>query len=552
MAIIYQTDVQARKSLLSGVEQLAKLVTITMGPKGRNVALDRLWHPPVILHDGVSVAKEIDLSDEFENMGAQLVKEAAEKTNDKAGDGTTTATLLAWKLVERGFRLIDQHVNPQILKDGMFQAVKDVAEELQANSRQLSDADVKAVATISAASEEIGDLIAEAVGKVGQDGVITVEEGMGYETTIEYKEGMSFDKGFGGPLFVTNENEQIAELDNPYILFTDMDIVSMQDLADFLDNILDQEHRKIVIIANLVDGWAMKTLAENIKRGTIQCICIPTPSFGFKRLWMLEDMATLTGGTVITRQSGRTLASVTQEELGTCERVWCDSDNTKIIGGKGDPEAIKARIEGLKGQVEKQESEFEQRQLQQRIAKLSGGVATLKVGAVSEVELKERKERVVDAVEATKAAVAEGIVAGGGIALLYAQEKLRENEKVALSSDYEEGYRLVLDVLHEPFVKILTNAGRNWETVAEKVEAQTYHEADQIARRKPNYGYNVMTEQFGDMFQMGVIDPLRVTKQALVNAVSVAAMILTTEGLVSKKHEDTLSPLEKQLLNTPN
>lgn len=535
MAIAYQTDKEARESLASGVRKLAQLVTITLGPKGRNVALDKKWSAPSVVHDGVSVAKEVELPNKFENMGAQLVLEAASKTADRAGDGTTTATLLAWKLVDRGMRLIEEGVNPMMMKEGMDKAVSSIVHTLTSQARKIEEGDLLKVATISAANPEMGKIIATALEKVGKNGVITVEEGMGEETTIEFKEGMMFDKGYGSPAFVTNEKKMIAEILNPYILYTDMAIDSLQDFSDFLDNVLTEKDRNIVIIADAFEGMTLPFLLDNHKKGFIRAIAVQAPSFGNKRIWALEDMAALTGGTVITRQSGRLLSSITIKELGRADKVWADADNTKIIGGHADKSIAQERINALTDQIKSQESEFEKRQLLQRIAKLSGGVAIIKVGARTEAELKDRKERLNDAVEATKSAVAEGIIAGGGIALL---EKCQDSSHLLQQEDDKDiiaGINLVFAVLDEPIKRILKNAGRNEETIIEKIRE----------KKLTGYGYNIITNEYGNMFELGVVDPVRVTRQALQNATSVASMILTTEGLITQLPEDAKSPLEQ-------
>jgi chaperonin GroEL len=536
MAIIYQTNEEARKSLASGVQQLAQLVTITLGPKGRNIALDRKWNPPMIVHDGVSVANAVELKDPFENMGAMLVKEAANKTADRAGDGTTTSTLLAWKIIEGGMKLIDSGSNPMIMKEGMDQAVEKIVHTLSSFARPIQDNDIENVATISAANPEIGKIIAEAMKHVGIDGVITVEEGTDQETVIEYKDGMMFDEGCDVPAFVTNEKEQSAEIEKPMILFTDMIIDSMQDLSDFLDNILTENDRNIVIVAHGFEGATLPLLVNNHKQGVIRALAIKAPFFGHKRIWMLEDMAALTGGTVITRQSGRTLASIKKEELGRADKVVADTLTTKIVGGKGTKEAIGQRIIAIKEQVKKEPSEFEKKQLKQRIAKLTGGAAIVKVGAKTEAELKDRKERIIDAVEATKSAVAEGIVAGGGIALLQCQDS--NPLPTDSDPDIQAGMRLVYSVLSEPIKKILQNAGKTPEIILNNIN-ETRRLLISERDTGNDHGYNVATNGYGNMFAMGVIDPLRVTRQALENAVSVSSMILTTEGLITFEPENS-------------
>lgn len=528
MPIIYKTEKEAREACAAGVKKLAKLVTITMGPKGRNVVLDKTWSNPQIIHDGVSVAREIELEEPFENMGAQLVKEAASKTADLAGDGTTTATLLAWKIVEKGNTLIDAGANPMILKEGIDAAIREVSEYLTKKSQTITPEDISKVATISAANPEVGKIISEAIEKVGENGVITVEEGLGEETILEHKEGMMFDKGYGSPYFVTDQEAMACEILDPMILFTDLAIDSIQDFSDFLDHVITEQNRNIVIIADKFEGYTLPTLITNHVKGSIRANAIQAPSFGHKRIWMLEDMATMCGGTVITRQSGRTLASVKPEELGHADKIWSDASVTKIIGGKGNKEEIHNRIKALTAQMKKEESDFEKKNIKERIARLSGGVAIIKVGAPTEAELKDRKERMIDAVEATKSAIAEGIIPGGGVALLECQDSLRPLVFDETESDYTKGYKLILGILDEPIKKIFENAGKTPEILLTKIKE----------KQEEGYGYDVLKERFGNMMEMGIIDPTKVTRQAIEKAGSVAGMILTIGGLVTKKKEE--------------
>jgi chaperonin GroEL len=533
MAKIIQLYAEARKSLLFGVRKLAEPVTITMGPKGRNVVLDRMWSTPSVVHDGVSVAKEIVLKDPFENMGAQLVKDAAQKTSDRAGDGTTTSTLLAWQMIEKGHKEVERGTDPMQMKEGMEYATIQVIECLAKWSRQLKDGDIEKVATISAANADTGRLISEVLEKVGYDGTIDVIENTGgFETKVEYKEGLSFDKGYITNEFVTNKDDQVAEIENPYILFTDMKITSMQDFTDFVDKIITPEERKIVVIADSLEGDTLPFLVTNHTKGALQAIAIHAPSFALKRKWILEDMAILTGGTFVSRESGRTLASLTRADLGRADKVWCDADNTKILGGRGDEKAIKERIEQIKLQITKQSSEFEKKHLEERIAKLSKGVAIIKVGALTDTEINDRRERMVDAVEATKSAIAEGITAGGGVALLKCQDSLRHLLDEKRNIDFLRGVEIVLDTLSDPMRKILTNANEIPEMIMSTMSFSS----------RANDGYDVVAKKFGDMYEMGIIDPVKVTRQALQNATSVAGTILTAEALVSNEPEDTKMP----------
>ncbi len=525
--IKYGSD--ARNALLSGVNQLAQAVVTTLGPKGRNVALDKKWGAPNVIHDGVTVAKEIELADPFENMGAQLVKEAASKTGDVAGDGTTTATLLAQQIVTFGMKQVNSGANPMILKAGIQRGVEEVVAEIKKMSKPIkSKGEIEQVATVSAADPQIGKLIAEALDKVGKDGVVTVEEGKGLNMEIEYKEGMEFDKGYASAYFVTNADKMEAEIDNPYILITDKKISSLQELLPFLESLI-KVSKNLVIIADDIDGEALATLVVNKLKGTFNALAIKAPGFGDRRKAMLEDIAALTGGTVISEDTGRKFDSVTLDDCGTAEKVWADKDNTRIIGGKGNKTAVDARVKQIKAELEATTSDYDKEKLQERLAKLVGGVAVINVGAATELELKEKKERVIDAVAATKAAVEEGIVPGGGVALLRARKVLEAKPKDA-KTDEEHGMQILYDALSLPIRMIVKNAGADDQEVLQKVEAN----------KAVDFGYNVLTNDFGSMLEAGIVDPAKVTRGALQNASSVAVMILTTECLVTdipKKEE---------------
>ncbi len=531
--IIFSED--ARKKLAKGVNILAKAVVTTLGPRGRNVALDRKWGAPNVIHDGVTVAKEIELADPFENMGAQLVKEAASKTNDVAGDGTTTSTLLAQALVNEGLKNITAGANPMILKRGVEKAVSEVVSELKKMAKKIPLEDKEAVtqvATISAGDRKIGELIAEAIQKVGKDGVVTVEEGKGLEMEIEYKEGMEFDRGYVSPYFVTDPEKMVAEVENPYILITDKKISAVSDILPFLEKIV-KVTKNIVIIADEVEGEALATLVVNKLRGTFNALVVKAPGFGDRRKAMLEDIAILTGGTVISEDLGKKLENVEPEDCGRADKVWADKESCRIIGGKGDPEKIKARIAQIRREIEETTSEFDKEKLQERLAKLSGGVAVIKVGAATEVELKEKKERVNDAVSATKAALEEGIVPGGGVALLKARAVLKDLREKAEFEEERTGVDIVYKALAEPVRMLAKNAGVDEGWVARKVEEA----------KEKDYGFNCLTLEFGSMYKFGVVDPVKVVRTALENAASVANMVLTTEALVTdipeKKEEKT-------------
>lgn len=512
---------EAREALKKGIDIVAKAVVTTLGPKGRNIALDKKWGAPSIVHDGVSVAKEIDLPDPFENMGAQLVKEAASKTNDNAGDGTTTSTLLAQVMTDKGMKKIDEGANPMIVKKGIEKAVAAITAELKKMAKPIKGKEeIAQVATISAGDETIGAKIAEALEKVGRDGVVTVEEGKGLTIDIEYKEGMEFDRGYASAYFVTNADKMEAEIEDAYILLTDKKISSIQDLLPFLEKFV-KVSKSLVIIADEIDGEALATLVVNKLRGTFNVLAIKAPGFGDRRKEMLEDIATLTGGTVISEDTGMTFESIEVTHLGQADKVWADKDNARIIGGKGEKSAITSRVESIKKQIKASDSDFDKEKFEERLAKLSGGVAQINVGAATEIELNDKKERVKDAVGATKAAVEEGIVPGGETALLRAQSALK-NVKVE-KGDEQIGLEIVSESLEEPIKWLAKNAGDNENEVLKKV----------LASKDNDFGYNALTGEFGSMTKMGIIDPVKVTRSALQNAASVAMMVLTTEGLIT-------------------
>ena len=524
---------EARTKLVTGVSKLARAVVTTLGPKGRNVAIDKKWGAPTVLHDGVSVAKEVELQDPFENMGAQLVKEAASKTNDIAGDGTTTATLLAEQIVIAGMESITKGANPMQMKRGIDKAVAAVVKELGNIKKDLKESDWEAVATISAQNPEIGKRIAEALLSVGRDGVVTVEDSKGMEFAIEKKEGMQFDKGYASAYFATDASNMDATIENPYILIIDQKISALNDIVPFLENTM-KVTKNIVIIADDIDGEALAMLVVNKMRGNFNVLAVKAPAFGDRRKAILQDIAILTGGTVISEDTGRKLDSVTIEDLGQADRVWADKDNTQIIGGKGDKVALEARLTQIKKEYEKASSEFDKEKLAERIAKLSGGVAVIKVGAATEVELNELKERVKDAVGATKAAIDEGIVPGGGVALLKAR-KVLEGLK-GDNSDEEVGIQIIKDSLSQPLRWLAKNSGFDEDLAVKTVEDS----------KNINFGFNALTLDFEDMIKAGILDPVKVTRSALQNAASVAAMILTTECLI------TDIPEEKKDVATPN
>ncbi len=521
--IIYGDD--ARQKLSNGVNQLARAVVTTLGPRGRNVGIDRKWGAPTVVHDGVTVAKEIELEDPFENMGAQMVKEAASKTNDVAGDGTTTSTLLTQAMVSHGIKNITAGSNPMILKRGMDAAVEEVVVQVQKMARKIPTDDIAQitqVATISAANEEIGTIIAEAIKKVGKDGVVTVEEGRSLQMESEHKEGMEFDRGYASPYFVTNSERMEAEIEDPYILITDKKISSVSDMLPFLEKVV-KVSKNIVIVAEDVDGEALATLVVNKLRGTFNILVVKAPGFGDRRKAMLEDIAILTGGTVISEDIGKKLENVEVEDLGRADQVWADKENTRIVGGRGDKASLKARIGQIKKEMDASSSDFDKEKLQERLAKLAGGVVVIKVGAATEVEMKEKKERVNDAVSATKAALEEGIVSGGGTTYLQARKALIALRKKMKFDEEKIGVDIVYKSLGEPIKMIAQNSGMDPGQVMYQVEE----------KNDPDYGFDAINRDFGSMIKKGIIDPAKVVRTAIQNAESIAAAILTTEALVA-------------------
>ncbi len=524
--IAYGED--ARKALMSGVDQLADTVKITLGPKGRNVVLDKKFGAPLITNDGVTIAKEIELDDPFENMGAQLVKEVSIKTNDVAGDGTTTATLLAQALIREGMKNVTAGANPMILKKGIADAVDVAVKAVMENSQQVTgSADIARVATVSSQDEFIGNLIAEAMEKVTTDGVITVEESKTAETYSEVVEGMMFDRGYIAPYMVTDTDKMVAELENPLILITDKKISTTQEILPLLEGIV-QAGRKLLIIAEDVEGEALTTLVLNKLRGTFTVVAVKAPGFGDRRKEMLQDIATLTGGTVITSDLGLELKDTTMDQLGTARQVKIEKENTIIVDGAGDKDAIKGRVAQIRQQIETSTSDFDREKLQERLAKLAGGVAVIKVGAATEIEMKEKKLRIEDALAATKAAVEEGIVAGGGIACMNAIPAVADFVET-LDGDAKTGANIVLKALEEPLRQIAANAGLEGSVIVENIKREN----------KVGYGFNALTEEYTDMMEAGIVDPTKVTRSALQNASSVASMVLTTESLVADIKEPT-------------
>ncbi|MBP7196801.1 MAG: chaperonin GroEL [Anaerolineaceae bacterium] len=517
---------EARRYLKNGVDAVANAVATTLGPKGRNVALDRKYGSPTITHDGVTVAKEIELEDPYENMGAQLLKEAATKTNDIAGDGTTTSTVLAHAIVSEGLKNLAAGANPMLLKRGIEAAAKAVSESILNQAIDITTkAEIGNVATISAQDEQIGALIADVMDKVGKDGVITVEESKALEFETEYVEGMQFDRGYISPYFVTDPEHMQAEIQDPYILIYDKKISAANDIVPLLEKMVQVGKRDIVIIAEDVDGEAIAALVLNKIRGVLNVVAVKAPGFGDRRKAMLQDIAILTNASVISEETGRKLENATIEDLGRAEKITIDKDNTTIVGGKGDTNAIKGRIEQIRVEIDNTTSDYDREKLQERLAKLSGGVAIIRVGAATETELKEKKHRVEDALSATRAAVEEGIVPGGGVALVNAVEVLKD---ITLDQeDAQIGVNIVRNALTIPMKKIVENAGKDGSVVVENVRQR---QADQ---KNKHLGFNVLTEEYGDMVKLGVIDPAKVTRGALENAASIAAMILTTEALIT-------------------
>jgi chaperonin GroEL len=516
----------ARRRLSRGMETLATAVATTLGPKGRNVALDKKFGSPTITHDGVTVAKEIELEDPFENMGAQLLKEAATKTNDIAGDGTTTSTVLAHAIVIEGMKNLAAGANPMLLKRGIEAATKVVAEKINEQAIELSTKDeIANVASISAQDRTIGNLIAEVMDKVGKDGVITVEESKGLQFETEYVEGMQFDRGYISAYFITDPEHMEASIDDPYLLIYDKKISAAQDIVPILEKMVQIGKRDLVIVAEDIDGEALATLVLNKLRGMLNVVGVKAPGFGDRRKAMLQDIATLTGANVISEETGRKLESTTISDLGRCEKIVVNKDDTTVIGGKGDSAAIKGRIDQIRVEIDKSTSDYDKEKLQERLAKLSGGVAIIRVGAATETELKEKKHRVEDALSATRAAVEEGIVPGGGVALINAIPALA---KLKLEGEDEKiGVNIVRKALEMPMRKIAENAGQDGSVVLENVRRT------QKEKKNDRIGYNVISEKYIDMVNDGVIDPAKVTRGALENAASIAAMILTTEALIT-------------------
>ena len=531
MAKQLQFGSEARTALKAGMDILAEAVVTTLGPKGRNVALDKKWGSPTITHDGVTVAKEIELEDPFQNMGAQLLKEAATKTNDIAGDGTTTATLLAHGLIEEGMKNVAAGANPMLLKRGILAAAEKIAGAIsEAAVDVVTKEDIANVAAISAQDRTIGDLIAEVMDKVGKDGVITVEESKGLEFETEYVEGMQFDRGYISPYFITNAETMEAVIEDAYILIYDKKISAAQDLVPILEKLVQKGVRNLVIIAEDVDGEALATLVVNKLRGLLIALAIKAPGFGDRRKAMLRDIATLTGGHVITEEEGRKLESATLADLGRADKVITTKDETTIVGGHGDDKMILARIEQIKAEIEHSTSDYDREKLQERLAKLSGGVAIIRVGAATETELKEKKHRVEDALSATRAAVEEGIVPGGGVALLNAM-KVLDDVKMDYA-DEQTGVTVLRKTLEMPIRKIAENAGKDGAVILDAVRRK------QVAEGNNLIGYDVMTGEFTDMLKAGINDPAKVTKGALLNAASVAAMVLSTEALITDIPEE--------------
>lgn len=516
-------DEEARRALGRGVDALANAVKVTLGPKGRNVVLDKKFGAPTITNDGVTIARDIELEDPFENMGAQLVKEVATKTNDIAGDGTTTATLLAQAMIHEGMKNVAAGANPMIIKKGIDEAVKTLVKEIKTKAKKVEgQADIAQVATISSANEETGKLIAEAMEKVGKDGVITVEESKTMRTNLSVKEGMQFDRGYISPYLVTDTDKMEAALDDPYILITDRKISAINDILPILEQVV-KAGKQLAIIAEDIDGEALTTIVVNKLRGTFKALAVKAPGFGDRRKAMLQDIATLTGGTVISEELGRKLDSVTLADLGQAHKMVSTKDETTIIGGKGDKEAIAERVAQIKQQISQTTSDFDREKLQERLAKLSGGVAVIEIGAATEVEMKDKKYRIEDALNATRAAVEEGIVAGGGTTFL---DILPALDKLEVEGDEKVGVNIVKRAIEEPVRQIAQNAGLEGSVVVENVK-----------KAGTGIGFNALKNEYVDMLQAGIVDPAKVTRSALQNAASIASMVLTTETLVADKPE---------------
>lgn len=527
--LVFQDE--ARRQLKAGIDTLATAVATTLGPKGRNVALDKKWGAPTVTHDGVTVAKEIELKDPYANMGAQLLKEAATKTNDIAGDGTTTATVLAHTMVNEGLKNVAAGANPMLLKRGIEKATQAVTQAIRDMAITIdTKEEIASVASISAQNREIGDLIAEVMEKVGKDGVITVEESKGLAFETEYVEGMQFDRGYISPYFITNQDSMEAVLQEPYVLIHDKKISAAADLVPVLEKLIQSGNRSLLIIAEDVDGEALATLVLNKLRGTFNVLAVKAPGFGDRRKAMLQDIAILTGGTVITEEMGRKLESTTLQDLGRTDKVVSTKDETTIVGGHGREEDIKGRINQIKAEIENTTSDYDREKLQERLAKLAGGVAVIRVGAATETELKEKKHRVEDALSATRAAVEEGIVPGGGVALVNAMPAL--DNVTSDVPDERTGIAIVRRALEEPMRGIMRNAGLDGSVVVQEVRRQ------QESQNNKQIGYDIMSDQYGDMVKAGIIDPAKVTRGALANAASIAAMILTTEALITDVPEE--------------
>ncbi|KAF2955924.1 chaperonin GroEL [Marinitoga sp. 38H-ov] len=531
MAKIMLFSEEARRALERGVDKVADAVKITLGPKGRNVVLEKSWGSPTITNDGVSIAKEIELKDKFENLGAQLVKEVASKTNDVAGDGTTTATVLAQAMIREGLKNVAAGANPMLMKNGIQKAAAKAVEEVKKMSKKLSSKDdIAHVASISANNEEIGKLIADAMDKVGEDGVITVEDSKTMETFVEFTEGMQFDRGYISPYFVTDTEKMEAIVKEPYILITDKKISTVKPLIPVLEKVA-QAGKPLVIIAEDVEGEALSTLVLNKLRGTLESVAVKAPGFGDRRKAMLQDIAILTGGVVISEEVGLTLENVTLNDLGRADVIKIRKDDTIIVGGKGDEEKIKERIKQIKGQIENTTSEYEKETLQERLAKMAGGVAVIKVGAATETELKEKKHRIEDALSATRAAVEEGIVPGGGVTLLRAKKGI-ESLLSELDGDELIGAKVVYNALEAPIRQIAKNAGVDGAIIIDRV----------LSKDTPSYGYDALHDDYVDMFEKGIIDPAKVTRSAVQNAASIASMLLTTEVLVVDEPKEEKAP----------
>jgi len=522
--LVFQDE--ARRQLKTGMDTLANAVATTLGPKGRNVALDKKWGAPTVTHDGVTVAKEIELKDPYANMGAQLLKEAATKTNDIAGDGTTTATVLAHTMVNEGLKNVAAGANPMLLKHGIEKATEAVTKAVKEMAIPITTKEeIASVASISAQDREIGELIAEVMDKVGKDGVITVEESKGLAFETEYVEGMQFDRGYISPYFITNQDSMQAALEEPYVLIHDKKISAAVDLIPVLEKLVQSGRRNLLIIAEDVDGEALATLVLNKLRGTFSVLAVKAPGFGDRRKAMLQDIAILTGGTVISEEMGRKLESTTLQDLGKCDKVVSTKDDTTIVGGSGQEADIKGRINQIKAEIDNTTSDYDREKLQERLAKLAGGVAVIRVGAATETELKEKKHRVEDALSATRAAVEEGIVPGGGVALTNVISAL--NNLTSNVADERTGISIVRRSLEEPLRGIMRNAGLDGSVVLQEVKRR------QEAEKNNHIGYDIMSDQFVDMVKAGIIDPAKVTRGALANAASIAAMILTTEALIT-------------------